>query len=472
MARTKATRVLAWIVIFAAISAIGWQGSLIVCERLEVNARSRTVTLNGSRQVVFDPNRRGITDGEKIWINEGGSITGPLIYDDDSTATPDGGVTFSFTNGVPGRLIRQVNGSVDVAWYGAVADWNGTSGTNVANEIGNAITAAQSLGRKIYLGGDYYTNTSHDFTTTKGLDGPGSINGTTNARAAITNTDTYEVDDVAGPFSALPAGTFQDGQQIILTGIHGQGRIATYSETSSTDIPHIYYTGPGGVGRVIAEDFEQSVVHNRRHIERTFRVQSDLANHPINNTQLARLTIPLSSTTTQRQLCDFDVEINQTQGESTSSPRRQIVYIGNVGLSIGNGVYNLRTRTKEYRPAQTPGSTNWNFNVGYQIVGTNLQIDIQPVQTSTATFLPVFLVKIHGKFSSITTAGNLANPDLNFVRVSGQPAATNRLMFPQIDPLETLLYADDATAQADANLPSNAMYRINNGTAWELRVKQ
>lgn len=346
----KPTKPLAALIIGLAIISIAWQGSLYVAERLAPNARARTVTLNGSRQVNFDAVRERFIDGEKVWINEGGVISGPLVYDDDSTATPDGGVTFSIAGGT-GRFIRQFEGPVSLSWFGAVADWNGTTGTDSSIEIGNAITVAAARNAFIHVDGDYYTAGTHDITTTAGITGGGSINGTTSLRASVVS----------------------DGQIV-----------------SSVN----YDT--------LAPAFESGIQTSDRTGKRSWSLTTAGVNRPIGNTQSADLQIDLGdhSNSTWRSY-SFRWTVMQANSINNSGPRAATTVIADV-TAFTNSAGSVQTRMNivdKIRPANAQDSDD-------------IQIEVLSGGADTLTFrirsIATFVQQFHTTIEVIQAPNNQA----------------------------------------------------------------
>lgn len=176
--RRRRKRIIGFTLISLACAlSIAWQGgTLIPPERMRDNARIRhvteaelltfvTTTANSTRLKAGDIFR---IDGE------------PHLFKLVDSPTPgDGGVTKPVhVDGVQTfNATRQFDGPVHLKWYGAVPDFDGTTGTDNAAAINAAIAYCNSNGRELFLDGDYFTTGTHDPSTLAGVVGPGSVNG-------------------------------------------------------------------------------------------------------------------------------------------------------------------------------------------------------------------------------------------------------------------------------------------------------
>lgn len=184
------------LLLLAALMAIGWQTrTLISPESMSDSARIRHVT--EAELLTFTSTGSTATrlkEGDVLRIDGE-----PHLFKLVASGTPgDGGVSKPVQVDAVQTFnaVRQFDGPVHLKWYGAIADWNGTTGTDNAAAINAAFAYATSNGRGLFLDGDYFTTGTHDPYSLAKVIGPGSVNGISN----FASTEVVYVDTISDLF--------------------------------------------------------------------------------------------------------------------------------------------------------------------------------------------------------------------------------------------------------------------------------
>jgi hypothetical protein len=122
-------------------------------------------------------NRAGVYDGQHAhcegYSSRGDGGGGDFVWDASSTATHNWGTVVAVTGVATGRWLRvRVGNLINVRWFGAKADWNGTTGTDNTAAIQAAIDYAMDNGKGIvFIPAGLYkiSGTLHLFSTTLSL---------------------------------------------------------------------------------------------------------------------------------------------------------------------------------------------------------------------------------------------------------------------------------------------------------------
>ena len=96
------------------------------------------------------------------YYSKGDGGGGTFYWDSTSIEDDNGGTIIEATGVVDGRWIRNYSGAVNVKWFGAKGDYNGTTGTNDSAAIKNAMLYGRDI---LITDGDYYVPDGIAFST-------------------------------------------------------------------------------------------------------------------------------------------------------------------------------------------------------------------------------------------------------------------------------------------------------------------
>lgn len=99
------------------------------------------------------------------YYTKGDGGGGTFYWDSTSTESDNGGTIIQATGITTGRWKRVYNGAVNVKWFGAKGDWNGTTGTDDTVAIQNALTYVGENKLTLDLLGGRYKTTSMLYTS-------------------------------------------------------------------------------------------------------------------------------------------------------------------------------------------------------------------------------------------------------------------------------------------------------------------